>query len=564
MRRGFELLKPSRPTTFGSASWMEAHDFRRPRISARGVGPFIGYHVHLGTRGRELFGIYATDPGHLLTVAPTRSGKGVSQIVTNLLTWQGSAIVLDVKGENYDLTAEWRKNKLGQKVYRFAPFSDGSRWNPLDSIVALVGHPDAMAEMQDAVALLIELMFVPPPGGSRDPFWQNSAKQLVQGILMHVCTAEFVVISPEVSVKAWNVQERTMAEVRRLLTLPPPDFLKLLNEMRWSSHSWVVECSNTTATTMASEKQWVGVLTEAIDQTAVWGYERVKRATATSDFSFAAARNDTTIYLCIPPEHIHAYRTLLRVLTGCAMRDLKDSFDGDKSRLPVLMILDEFPQLQYIKPIEDSLAYIAGYGVKLWFFIQDLGQFQHHYPTTWRTFIANCGVRCFFGVSDFDTAKLVSDMSGQSTVMNVTTGESTSRSQTKSTTEGVSSTKGGNSSSSSGAGGGSSSSGSSWSTGTSSSLSESFGITVGSSRSTTHVARALITPGEVMCLNEREQIIFIRGERPIRAWQLRYYEHHEMEERAAALPSFRDTWTPPPLGATKAQEHPRDPETINL
>ena len=102
------------------------------------------------------------------------------------------------------------------------------------------------------------------------------------------------------------------------------------------------------------------------------------------------------------------------------MRDLRASYNEirDRAKPPVLCLLDEFPQLGYMQPIEEALLYIGSYAVKFWFFIQDLSQMQEHYDKRWRQFLANCGARTFFGVSDQETAKLVSEMSGQTTVKN--------------------------------------------------------------------------------------------------------------------------------------------------
>jgi type IV secretion system protein VirD4 len=566
MRAGFELVKPTRATTFGSAAWMAARDLRRPYICERGNGPFLGFYAHMGGKGLELIRVFGNEPGHLLTVAPTRSGKGRCHIVPNLLSWPHSAVVLDVKGENYDLTAGWRARELGQKVVRFAPFAPGgARWNPLDWIVALRTRPEAEADLHDAVTFLVELMFTPPASqGARDPFWQNTAKAVVRGIVLHVVTA--TALAPADG-ESHLVRARTLAEVRRLLTLPPDAFQKLVVTMGGNKHPSVRECAQVIVTTKDSQRQWVGVLTEAIDQTAIWSYKRVADATATSDFSFAKAREDTTVYLCIPPEHLNQYRAMLRVLTGCAMRELKESWSGDRDQPPVLMVLDEFPQLHHMQPIEDALAYIAGYGVKLWFFVQDLGQFEQHYPKTWRSFVANCGVRAFFGVSDYETAKLVSDMTGQSTVHNETRGVSESRSQSKAYSESeshaetVSESRGG------------SSGGANWSSGTSSTdtrttgVTDTYGVTVGSNLSVTHVGRPLATPDEVMRLNAFEQIIFLKGEPPIRAWMLPYDKSKQLVLRLLPVPLLGQTAgakPPPRRTPEKVAEPVRNPADLEI
>jgi type IV secretion system protein VirD4 len=205
--------------------------------------------------------------------------------------------------------------------------------------------------------------------------------------------------------------------------------------------------------------------------------------------------------------------------------------------------------------------------VKLWFFVQDLGQFEQHYPKTWRSFVANCGVRAFFGVSDYETAKLVSDMTGQSTVHNETRGVSASRSQSKaysdstSHAETVSESRGG------------SSGGANWSSGTSSTdtrttgVTDTYGVTVGSNLSVTHVGRPLATPDEVMRLNAFEQIIFLKGEPPIRAWMLPYDKNKQLALRLLPVPLLGQTAeakAPPKRPREKVAEPVRNPADLEL
>src|SRR5665811_442801 len=107
-------------------------------------------------------------------------------------------------------------------------------------------------------------------------------------------------------------------------------------------------------------------------------------------------------------------------MIGFAMRELINSYKESKEQdnPPILFILDEFPQLAYMRPIEEALLYLAGYDVRLWFFVQDISQLQLHYKNSWRTFFSNTSTQCFFGVSDIATANLVSEMAGMQTIRN--------------------------------------------------------------------------------------------------------------------------------------------------
>ena len=122
---------------------------------------------------------------HIFLVAPTRSGKGVNTIIPTGLVWQHSIFFFDVKGELWQATAGYRQKILRQKVLKFAPLeSDGSsaRWNPLAEI-----NYRTSEELSDVVTI-VNIM-VRPDGekqGGSDPFWENSASALLNGVIMHL------------------------------------------------------------------------------------------------------------------------------------------------------------------------------------------------------------------------------------------------------------------------------------------------------------------------------------------------------------------------------------------
>jgi type IV secretion system protein VirD4 len=441
-----DLYRPTLPTTFGSASWATMRDLRQHGMldptKGKNMGPIIGCLTPAEIGGRDLLNIYAPGEGNILTAAPTRAGKGRGQVITNLLGWPGSAVVVDIKGENWDRTAGWRQQN-GHRVIRFAPFEQGSaKWNPIDALNYGCADEPNQPSRQEHARYLANLMIVPNPK-AHDPYWDNAAKTLLQGLMMFVATAPVdapISITDKISVR---VQERTMAEVRRLLTQEPIAFKNTMAAMAQSPESWVRETAGTMFQMEAAREQSASVKSVLMEHTTVWSYKRVQDAMSTTTFSFSQLRGErpTTIYLVIPFEALHEYRILLRVMIGWCMRELRYTWSEqeDEKRPPVLFFLDEFPQLAHMQPIEEALLYIGAYGVKLWFFIQDFSMLQQHYEKTWRQFIANCATRCFFGVSDMETAKIVSEMSGAATVRNRSyqAGTNESDSVSHSTTEGT-------------------------------------------------------------------------------------------------------------------------------
>lgn len=520
--RQIDLFRPGRPTTFGSASWASQMDLWRANMFEKAVGkelgPIIGCLTPTEIGGREVKDIYAPGEGHLLTAAPTRSGKGRGQIITNLLWWPGSAIVVDIKGENWMRTAGWRSS-VGNKVIRFAPFEDHTEtWNPIDQINEGASAQRNDPQRQENASYIANLMITPNPN-TKDPYWDNAAKSLLQGLILYVATAT-VDQSRE---QSHVVRERTMAEVRRLMTLEPDSFTKLLTEMLSSQEDWVRETAATLMQMADARAQTASVKSMLMEHTHIWAYSRIKKATSHSSFSFSELKNNpgTTIYLDIPPEHLDTYRPLLRVLVGSCMKELRQSSQGgvDQNIPPVMFFLDEFPQLAYMKPIEDALLYIGSYGVKFWFFVQDISQLKQHYEKTWQQFIANCNVRTFFSVSDLETAKMVSEMSGSGTVINrayqVGTSESEASSETVTDSDGRS------------VGGGwlwntwqSRSTGSAYSYGKE--HSQSFDHSLRSS----FVGRPLLFPNEVLSLPFGSFVALVRGMPAIKG-QLKFWDQCE-------------------------------------
>lgn len=336
--------------------------------------------------------------GHLLTIAPTRAGKGTGQIIFNLLTWTGSVLVIDIKGENYLRSAGYREKKLKQKVIRFAPFEKVSDvWNPILSIRADPNSHESTPEEEEDARYLTNLLIT--PSGSGDAvFWENSAKNFLEGLLLYVHTALLTSANldsndPE---HQYQLRERSMREVRRLLSLEKKAFKKLLTAMGETKRPLIVQAGNNLSRLMSgNSKTGQSILAMALEQTAVWAYQRLHKVTykqsekpddlepAPNDFSFEQMRDgNTSIYLIIPPDYLTEYRAVLRVMIGFAMRELRQSFaqykkdNKHQDKPPVLFILDEFPQLAYMRPIEEALLYLAGYDVRLWFLCRILASYN--------------------------------------------------------------------------------------------------------------------------------------------------------------------------------------------
>ena len=453
----------------------------------------------------------APKDGHLLTAAPTRSGKGRGQIITNLLCWRGPMVVLDVKGENWSATAAWRKQQAF-KVIRLAPFAEEtSTWNPLDQLIECKNTEPNSPERQEGARYLANLMIV-PKGNAKDPYWDNASKTLLQGLMLHVATAQ---LSDGGEQEPHYLRERTMAEVRRLLTLSSADYKALTQQMMRSEENMVRETANTMEEMSSARAQYAGVKTMLMEHTTVWSYERVQKLTKSGQFRFADLRNEPgmTVYIDVPPENLEEFRPLLRVLVGSSIKELRSEFEddlGSTQNQKVLFLLDEFPQLAYMQPLEDALLYIGGYSVQFWFFVQDLSQLKRYYPDSWEQFIANCSVKTFFSVADPDTAEFVSKMCGTYTARMNFSEHSSQDKETSSAGESRSPVLG-------------------IAEGRSSTTASESGFSV--TQRTQFVPRPLLYPHEVMQLPFGTCLTFVRGSNPVQG-KLLFWDKCSLRERA--------------------------------
>lgn len=395
--------------------------------------PFLGVLTQNGGPGASLEAgvLEFNEDAHLLTIAPTRSGKGACQIIPNLLTYGGSCLVIDIKGENCAISAEHREAAFpGARIIRFAPFDDFTdTYNPFDYI-RVDADGSASSYTFDDVRLLSEMLV---PARPRQEFWDLEARNLVTMLLYYVATS----YRP-------GARERCMLRVVQLL-FPVGEasprkagkerelgFAESLNTMRTAArdndNDVLISLLNTFLD--HDEKVRAGILSTCRATMNIWLSKRLLDATATSSFQFSDLKASmcrpesenpapTTIYLVIPPEYLRDYSPVLRMIVGLAAIELtrpgpwvgKEGW-REHPPCPVLFLLDEFPALGHMPPIADGVAYLAGYGVQLWTFAQSIGQLKDLYGDNWTTFMSNAGAACYFGVSDPDLAELLSRQLG--------------------------------------------------------------------------------------------------------------------------------------------------------
>lgn len=343
-------------------------------------------------------------PAHLMTIAPTRSGKGVGTIIPNLLTANRSVVCIDPKGENARVTL--RQREAFGPVHCLDPFGisgqETARYNPLDGLDA-----KSLDLAEDAMTLADALVF---DEAETEAHWNEEAKALISGIILYVVCHD-------------EAAHRNLTSVRDYLTLAPDDFTALLTVMQASDRAGGLIARAANRYLSKSHREAAGVLSGAQRHTHFLDSPRIAAVVGRSDFAFADLKDEVaTVFLILPPDRLDTYSRWLRLLVAQAINEMARS--SAKPERPVLFLLDEFAALGRLQPIERAMGLMAGYGLQLWPILQDIHQLRSLYGTRAGTFLSNAGVLQAFGVNDYDTADMLSKTMGRETITYETDGQS--------------------------------------------------------------------------------------------------------------------------------------------
>ncbi|WP_296614674.1 conjugal transfer protein TraG [Sphingomonas sp.] len=466
----------SNVTTYGSARWATNRD-----IGAAGL---------LGDSGVALGRIGSRDlrhdgPEHVMAFAPTRSGKGVGLVVPTLLSWTGSAVVHDIKGENWQLTAGWRA-KFSHCLLFNPTDARSARYNPL---LEVRRGTDEVRDVQNIADILVD-----PEGAlERRNHWEKTSHSLLVGAILHVLYAE---------------QDKTLARVATFLSDPQRPFAATLRRMMTTNHLGSedaplvhpVVASAARELLNKSENERSGVLSTAMSFLGLYRDPTVAAVTSRSDWRIAdlvEAPHPVSLYLVVPPSDISRTKPLIRLVLNQIGRRLTEKLHAagpnaasGASRHRLLMMLDEFPALGRLDFFETSLAFLAGYGVRAFLIAQSLNQIEKAYGEH-NAILDNCHVRIAFATNDERTAKRISDALGTATEQRAMRNYAGHR------------------------------------------LAPWLAHVMVSRQET---ARALLTPGEVMQLSPSDELVLVSGHPPIRAKKLRYFEDHRFTARVLPAP----------------------------
>ncbi|EOA1510966.1 type IV secretory system conjugative DNA transfer family protein [Neisseria gonorrhoeae] len=401
----------------GSARWADRKDIEAAGLLTKkgedSDGVYVGGWVD---KKGTLHYLRHSGPEHVLTYAPTRSGKGLGLVLPTLLSWPYSTFITDLKGELWALTAGWRKKYAHNKVIRFEPASaqGSAAWNPLDEI--RVGTEYEIGDVQNLATMIVD-----PDGKGLNSHWDKTAFALLTGVILHAL---------------YKARDdggvATLPSVDRMLSDPEKPVGDLWVEMATYPHAdgrpLPVISSAGQDMLDRPEEEAGSVLSTAKSFLALYRDNVVAANVSRSDFKIKDLMNDedpVSLYIITQPNDKARLRPLVRILINMIIRLSADKMDFENGRPKVhykhkmLAMLDEFPSLGKLEIMQESLAFIAGYGIKCYLICQDLNQLKSR-ETGYgpdETITSSCHVQNAYPPNRIETAEHLSKLTGITTVV---------------------------------------------------------------------------------------------------------------------------------------------------
>lgn len=373
----------------GNAKWATQSDIKKMGLRSK-------HGVLLGKYNKKL--LIADGFQHILLFAPTGSGKGVGFVIPNLLFWQDSVIIHDIKLENYEFTSGWRKNHLKQKVFLWNPADpDGIShcYNPMDWISKKPG------QMVDDVQKICNFLL------PEQEFWQNEARALLTGIMLYLVADEN--------------KPTTLGEVVR--TLRNDDVVYnlavVLDTMGKKIHP--VSYMNIASYLQKPDKERGSVTSTANSSLELWANPLIDTTTATSDFNLHEFKlTPHTCYIGLTPDNINRLKPLMSMFYQQCAAFFTAHMPRPEEKFGVLMLMDEFPTLGKMEQFQAGIAYFRGYRVRLFLIIQDTEQLKGIYEESgMNSFLSNSTYRITFAANNMETANLISQLLGNKTAQQI-------------------------------------------------------------------------------------------------------------------------------------------------
>ncbi|KVU84292.1 type IV secretion system protein VirD4 [Burkholderia ubonensis] len=446
----------------------------------------------------------------VLLAAPTRSGKGVGIVIPNLLSYEHSAVVLDVKQENYDITAGFRKEH-GQEVYLFNPFAEDfrtARYNPLSAIDRRPQdrHPSKHGEPVNLehekvfrVGDILAIGYALYPTGGHDSFWNDSARNLFLGLTLMLFELRDARLDPKHAELDIPVLPITIGEVLRQSSgkgQPVKQYIGTMVAKYGAALSG--RCIDALNRFLANDdKVLASILATFNAPLTIWANPIVDAATSENDFDLRdVRRKKMTVYLGVTPDHLDDAKVLLNLmfsqLVNLNTKELPQ--DNPDLKYQCLLLMDEFTAIGKVGIIAKAISYMAGYNMRLLAIIQSMSQLESVYgKEDARTFATNCAMQLLYPPREQKDANEYSEMLGYLTE------KSTSVSRSRGW-----SSRGG-----------------------------------GPSESISDQRRALMLPQELRELGQGKEIIMLENTKPILADKIIYWKDPVFKSRLMQAPEVK-------------------------
>lgn len=390
----------------GTARWAQPTEIRKAgylKPFSQLSGPIFGK-----TSGPKWFGRYLSngDQPHSLIVAPTRAGKGVGVVVPTLLTYPGSIIALDVKGELFELTSRARK-AAGHRIYKFSPFDIEGRTHGYNPILDLVDMPP---ERRFAETRRLAVNLIVSKNKGAEGFIDGARDLFVAGVLACI--------------------ERgtpTIGAVYDLFAQPGEKY-KLFARLAQDSKN--IESQRIFDNMASNDTKILTSYTSILGDSGLnlWADPLIKAATTTSDFSVHDLRRKrSTIYICVSPNDLEVIAPLIRLFFQQVVSVLQRAMPARDERHEVLFLMDEFKHLGRLEAIETAITTIAGYKGRFMFIIQSLSALTGGYEEAGKqNFLSNTGIQIFMATADDETPTYISKAIGERSFQSKSTSRSNS------------------------------------------------------------------------------------------------------------------------------------------
>jgi type IV secretion system protein VirD4 len=409
----------------GSARWAKRADIEAAGLLPRQVslidklrgkatdtaGVFVG-----AWEGKDKVKYYLrhNGPEHVLCYAPTRSGKGVGLIIPTLLTWPDSAVITDLKGELWALTAGWRQRHANNKVLRFEPaaLNVSAHWNPLEEIRLDTEHE--VGDVQNLATLIVD-----PDGRGLETHWQKSAQALLVGVILHALYQAAGSAKPSLyDIDAlFGDPDRSVKELWLEMNQIKPDSGTNYRLISSVGKDMLDRPPEERGSVLSTVKSYLSLYRDPV----------VRENTGDSHFHITDLMNHAnpvSLYIVTKPTDKARLRPLIRVMMNMIVRILADDMEFENGRFKaryqhrLLMMLDEFPSLGKLEILQESLAFLAGYGIKCYLICQDINQLTSR--TTGygpdETITSNCHIQTAFPPNRIETALHLSKLAGETTI----------------------------------------------------------------------------------------------------------------------------------------------------